>query len=141
MQLLMNFIIFLLMYFIIIFHVRRVPASAPNLHSLALPSPYTTPHRRAACPLLQNPDRGECVFSIVPPRACHHPERLNISRPSGTSFSTKPALPSPDTTPHRRAARPLRRNPDGGGCGFSIASPQGCHHADLHANGMPELGL
>jgi hypothetical protein len=79
-------------------------------------------------PIKRDPDRGGRGSRIAPPQACHHVERLNISRPSGISFSPKPALPSPAHTPHRRAnfRRPLRRTPDRGGCGFSIAPPQAC---------------
>ena len=83
-------------------------------------------------PIRRNPDRRGCGFSIASPRAYHHAEHLNISCPSGISFGPKPALLSLPHAQHRPAGlrRPLRRNPDTGGCGFSIASPQAYHHAE-----------
>jgi len=91
-------------------------------------------HRPAGLrrPIQRNPDRRGCGFSIASPRAYHHAEHLNISCPSGISFGPKPALLSLPHALHRPAGlrRPLRRNPDRGGCVFSIASPRAYHHAE-----------
>jgi hypothetical protein len=69
-----------------------------QLHpQICTPSPPNTSHCRAGfCQTIKRtPDSGGRGFSIALPRACHHAEGLNISRPSDISFSSKPALPSP----------------------------------------------
>ena len=99
------------------------------------------PHRPVGLrrPIRRNPDRRGCGFSITSPRAYHHVEHLNVSHPSGISFGPKPALLSLPHAPHRPAGlrRPLRRNPDRGDCGFSVASPRAYHHTErLNVSGL-----